>query len=237
MGSTTIESNQTENQMNITTKNPIDLTLELRSADGTSTEFYQADEERVREALRLLAAPRLFAQPHLLLTSQHGASMIPCRGIDMILARTSAQLPVTFPLTLPAGRLDVIETTPEDWRDNNSAAAEALQDLDPGRARTLTSRVEIHTLGGWLVTLKVVVTARGAVQDERQLFAHLLNVPAIPFRLKQGGFGLINPANITRVSAWPKPDALAGTALPMELLRWTPARFKNPADAAGPIQA
>ena len=49
------------------TTNPIDLTIELRSANGSSTEFYQTDEEHVREALRLLAAPRLFAQPHLLL--------------------------------------------------------------------------------------------------------------------------------------------------------------------------
>src|SRR5687767_6406211 len=71
-------------QVDMTT-NPIDLTLELRSANGTATEFYQADEERVREALRLLAAPQLFAQHHLLLTSQHCASMIPCKGIDMIL--------------------------------------------------------------------------------------------------------------------------------------------------------
>ena len=30
------------------------------------------------------------------------------------------------------------------------------------------------------------------VQDERQLFAHLRNVPAIPFRLEEGGIGLIH---------------------------------------------
>src|SRR6185295_4357913 len=57
-------------QVDMTT-NPIDLTLELRSADGSSTEFYQADEERVRETLRLLASPQLFARRHLLLASQH----------------------------------------------------------------------------------------------------------------------------------------------------------------------
>ena len=85
------------------TTNPIDLTLELRSANGTSTEFYQADEERIRETLRLLAAPRLFAQPHWLLASQHCASMIPCRAIDMILARTFARTPLKFPLKSSRG--------------------------------------------------------------------------------------------------------------------------------------
>jgi len=210
--------NKTEN-MNT---NPVDLTVELRSADGTCAEFYQADEEGIRETLRLLAAPRLLSQPHLVLASEQGASMIPCRGIDMILARTSARTPLMFPLSLPSGLLDIIEM-PEDCPDDNLAATEDHHDREPGRARPLTSRVEIHTFGGWVVTLKAVAMARGNVQDERQLFAHLLKVPAIPFRLKEGGLGLINPGNITRVSAWPKPDALPGTALPLALRRWTPS--------------
>jgi len=223
-------SNKTEN-MNT---NPFDLTLELRSADGTSTEFYQADEERIRETLHLLAAPRLLAQPHLVLASEHGASMIPCRGIDMILARTSARTPLTFPLALPAGLLDISET-PDDWPDNNSAATEDHHDQEPRRARPLTSRVEIRTLGGWVVTLKAVVKARGNVHDERQLFAHLLNLPAIPFRLEEGGMGLINPANITRVSAWPKPDALPGTALPLALRRCTPSLQRGGKPSLAPL--
>ena len=101
------------------TTNPVDLTIELRSANGSTTEFYQADAERVREALRLLAAPQLFAQRHLLLTSQHSASMIPCKGIDMILARTSARTPLKFPLNLPAGLFDIVEQ-PEAWPDDQS---------------------------------------------------------------------------------------------------------------------
>ena len=105
------------------TTNQIDLTLELRSANGSSTQFYEVDEERVREALHLLAAPRLFAQPHLLLASQHCASMIPCKGIDMILARTAAPLPLKFPLELPAGQFDIVEQ-PDAWQDNNSSAIE-----------------------------------------------------------------------------------------------------------------
>ena len=67
-----------------------DLKLELRSANGSSMKFHEADAERVREALPWLAAPRLFAQPHRPLASQHCASMIPGKGIDMILTRTSA---------------------------------------------------------------------------------------------------------------------------------------------------
>jgi hypothetical protein len=67
--------------------------------------------------------------------------------------------------------------------------------------------------------------ARATVQDQRQSFADLFDLPVIPFRLLEGGIGLINPNNITRVSARPTLGALPETALPMDLLRWTPLRF------------
>ena len=221
-------------QVDMTT-NLIDLTLELRSADGSSTEFYQADEERVREALRLLAAPQLFAQRHLLLASQHCASMIPCKGIDMILVRTFARAPLKFPLNLPVGLFDIVEQ-PEAWPDDKSAAIEDQNGQPHGQHRR-TAQLEIHTLGGWTVTLKAVALIRGNVQDERQLFSHLPDVPTIPFRLEEGGFGLINTANIIRASAWPKPEALPGTPLPLALRRWTPSRIKSPANLAEAIHS
>lgn len=199
----------------------VDLTVEICSADGNSAEFYQAEEERIAEALRSLATPRLLGQSHLVLASEHGASMIPCRGIDLLRARTSAPTPLSFPLTLPAGLLDIVETA-ADCPD--SPVAEAPPEPEPGTAPPLTSQVEIHTLGGWRVTLKAVARAHGSVHDERQLFAHLLTLPAIPFRLEAGGFGLINPANLTRLSARPRPSVLPGHALPLALLRGTPAR-------------
>ena len=208
--------------MTTITTSTVDLTLELRSANGSSTEFYQADEERVREMLRLLAAPQLFAQRHLLLASPHCASMIPCQGIDMILARTSARTPLKFPLNLPAGQFDLVEQ-PDAWLDDKPAAIENQNGQQHGQLHRRSSQVEIHTLGGWTVTLKAEAMIRGNVQDERQWFSHLPDVPTIPFRLVEGGFGLINTANILRASVWPKPEAFPGIALPLALSRWIPA--------------
>lgn len=222
--------------MTAKTSNTVDLTVELRSADGSSTEFYQADEECVREALRLLAMPRLFAQPHLLLTSQHCASMVPCKGIDMILARTSTRTPLNFPLNLPQGLFDIFEQ-PEAWLDNRSAAIGGHNEQEPVQPSRRSSQIEIHTLGGWTTTLKVVAIIRGNVQDECQFFSHLPDVPTIPFRLDGGGFGLINTANIVRASVWPKPEALRGIALPLTPRRWTPSRIKSPANLTQAIQS
>ena len=61
---------------------PVVLTLEILSEDGASTEFLQDDEEGIARTLRLLATPRLFAPPLLVLASPHGISLIPCRTIS-----------------------------------------------------------------------------------------------------------------------------------------------------------
>jgi hypothetical protein len=46
----------------------------------------------------------------------------------------------------------------------------------------------------------------------------LLDLPAIPFRLKAGGIGAINPANIVRATMCPPIDGVAETALSADLL-------------------
>ena len=214
---------------------PVDLILELRSADGTSTEFYQTGEEGIKDTLQLLAAPRLLSQPQLVLASEESASVISCRGIDVILARTSVQPPPIFPLNLAACQLDILEV-PQDWRENGFDVANEPQAGNSGPLSTITTHVEIHTIGGWVVTVKTIVTARGNALDERQFFGHLLQVPVIPFRLEQGGIGFINPCNITRMSGWPKPDRLPDTALPLAFSRWTPSPSKTAAEVAAPFK-
>jgi len=199
---------------------PGELTVELRSADGTSAEFYQTDEERIQETLHLLAAPRLLAQSHLVLASERSASVIPCRGIDMIFARTSARTPLKFPLNLPVGLFDIVEQ-PEGCPDKRPAAIEAQNEPEHGQRRRRSLLVEIHTLGGWMVILKAVAMIRGNALDESQWFGHLPEVPTIPFRLPEGGFGLLNTANITHACASPKPDALPGISLPLAWRRRT----------------
>jgi len=206
--------------------NAVDLTLEFRSADGTSTVFYQADEERVRKTLHLLSPPRLLTQPQLVLASEHGVTVLPVRGIDIILARTSGHVPLIFPLIFPAGLLDITEVG-ENVPDDNFC--EKPRD-GHWRLSPLVSRVEVRTLGGWAVALRILLGAGNTVLDHRQWFAHLMNLPVLAFRLQKGGIGLINPNNVTRVTVDPPPDGVPEAALPMELLQGTQCRIKSPAN-------
>jgi len=78
---------------------------------------------------------------------------------------------------------------------------------------------EIHTVGDWMIRLKLETIITETVQERRQLWNHLLDLPAIPFRLKAGGIGAINPANIVRATVCPPIDGVAETALAADLLQ------------------
>ena len=213
-------------------KHSFDLTIEVRSTDGTVAEFYQSDAESVAKVLRFLATPRLFTEPQLTLASEHSVTAIATRTIDVILARTNAPVPEVLPIKSPVGPIDICEVVhlvPEDddslfitgWRRDRA---------EPPNSRSF--RVEVYTVGGWSKALRVRAQVRGTVLDRRQTFAHIFQVPVIPFKLGAGGIGFINPGNLTRATAYPAPDSLPDTALPMEFLRCNSLALNTATDLA-----
>lgn len=214
-------------------KHSIDLTLEVRSADGTAAEFYQSDAARVGKALRFLSTPRLFAEPQLTFASEHWVTAIATRTIDVILARTNAPVPEILPLKSPAGPIDICEVAKFVSEDDESLVPGERQRTHPEAANTRSFRVEVDTIGGWSTILDVRAQLRGTALDRRQTFAHIFQVPVIPFKLCMGGIGFINPSNLTRATACPAPDSLPETALPLEFLRWNPFRSRTNGNALG----
>jgi hypothetical protein len=186
-----------------------DLTLDICTEDGARARFYQNDEKIAGKTLRQLVSPRLFSPPLLTLASEHSISAIPTRTIDMILAHTASPPP----LPLPSGWVDVVEI--------NDEALVNLADLEASAAaeNRHVMLAEIHTLGDWMIRLKLETIVPETIQEKRQLWNHMLDLPAIPFRLKTGGIGAINPANIVRATVCPPIDGVAETALSADLLQ------------------
>jgi hypothetical protein len=212
-------------------KHSIDLTLEVRSADGTAAEFYQPDAARVGKALRFLSTPRLFAEPQLTFASEHWVTAIATRTIDVILARTNAPVPAVLPLKSPAGPIDISEVAKCVSEDDESVVLDKRDRKNSEAMNSRSFRVEVYTFGGWS---NILGGARGdsrQVYDRRQTFSHIFQVPVIPFKLCTGGIGFINPGNLTRATACPAPDSLPDTALPMQFLRWNPFRSRTKGNA------
>jgi len=186
-----------------------ELTIDICTEDGARTRFVQTDEASAQRTLRQLVSPRLFAPPLLTLASEHSTSAIPTRTIDVILAHTASPPP----LPLPSGWVDAVEVNDE-----------ALFNLEALKASAAAENkhvmlAEIHTLGDWMIRLKLETIVPASVQEERHLWNHFLDLPAIPFHLKAGGIGVINPANIVRVTVCPPVDGAADAALSADLLQ------------------
>jgi len=186
-----------------------DLTLDICTEDGARTRFHQNDQKIAWTTLRHLVTPRLFQPPLLTLASEQSISAIPTRTIDMILAHTASPPP----LPLPSGWVDVVEV--------NDDALIQLAELEALAAaeNKHVMLAEIHTLGDWMIRLKLETIIPETVQEQRQLWNHLLDLPAIPFRLQAGGIGAINPANIVRATVCPPIDGVAETALSADLMQ------------------
>ena len=186
-----------------------DLTLDICTEDGSRTRFHQNDQPIGEKTLRQLVTPRLFNPPLLTFASEHSISAIPTRTIDMILAHTASPPP----LTLPSGWMDVVEV--------NDDALVNLADLEALAAAENKNVMlaEIHTVGDWMIRLKLETIVPATIQEKRQLWNHMLDLPAIPFHLKTGGIGAINAANIVRVTVCPPIDGVAETALAADLLQ------------------
>ena len=186
-----------------------DLTLDICTEDGSRTRFHQNDQQIAETTLRQMATPRLFTPPLLTFASEHSVSAIPTRTIDMILAHTASPPPLAW----PSGWVDVVEV--------NDDAIIHLADLEALAAaeNKHVMLAEIHTLGDWMIRLKLETILPETVQEKRQLWNHLLDLPAIPFRLKAGGIGAINPANIVRATVCPPIEGAAETAVSADLMQ------------------
>ncbi|HZI31795.1 MAG TPA: hypothetical protein VFF11_05610 [Candidatus Binatia bacterium] len=185
------------------------LTLDICTEDGSRTRFHQNDERIAAETLQQLLSPRLFTPPLLTLASEHSVSAIPTRSIDMILAHIAS--PPTLPL--PSGWVDAVEVS--DDVVVNLAELEALAVAENKHVML----AEIHTLGDWMIRLKLETILPETVQERRQLWNHILDLPAIPFRLKTGGIGAINSASIVRATVCPPIDGVAEKALSADLFQ------------------
>jgi len=187
----------------------LDLTLDICTEDGTRTRFHQNDEQIAEKTLRQLVSPRLFNPPLLTLASEHSVSAIPTRTIDMILAHYAS--PPALPL--PSGWVDAVQVDDEAMLNLAELEASALAE------NKHVMLVEIHTLGDWMIRLKLETFVPATIQEKRHLWNHLLDLPAIPFHLKTGGIGAINPANIVRATVCPPIDGVVETALSADLLQ------------------
>jgi hypothetical protein len=115
-------------------------------------------------------------------------------------------------LPLPSGWMDAVEVNDETLINLEALEASAAAE------NKHVMLVEIHTLGDWRIRLMLETIIPETIHETRHLWNHLLDLPAIPFRLKAGGIGAINTANIVRATVSPPLDGVAESAVAADLM-------------------
>jgi hypothetical protein len=169
--------NHTTTMKRIMKTTNFDLTLDICDEDGSRTRFVQDGEAGVGKTLRQLVSPRLFSQPLLTLVSEHSVTAIPSRTIDLI----QVHMESPPPLPLPPNWLDIVEVDDEAFLEfaNNKESPEAKDEA--------VVLAEIHTVGDWMIRLKMQAKDHATVPDQRQLWAHFLICREFPFAWRAVG--------------------------------------------------
>ena len=117
--------------------------------------------------------------------------------------------------------LDIVEVSAEAF--HAEAVLNIVKNADGEgllrEAEGATAYLETHTIGDWMIILRLRTAIQETIQDQRQFLANFFDLPVIPFRLEAGGAGFINPAKITRVTVYPAFKGVPETGLPADLLR------------------
>jgi hypothetical protein len=186
-----------------------ELKICVHLKDGSVARFVQEDPEAIRRTLDQVRYGTVFARPALMLSSEEQLVLYPTSAItclDLIIE------PLPEDLIGPGGGEEggdplAWQTTEENWRQRYDGLRrdDALTRRSLGvEGDPIVVFGEIAVMGGEVFFLEFFLYLP-SVGQQRQFLRHLLSQPYVPFRGKEGGLSLINPANILRHSFYPSP--------------------------------
>lgn len=189
--------------MDARTKLNAPLTIRFHLTDGTTRSFTQADTAINEKLWDEIDPSRLFAQRRIVVGSEYSKSVfVTAEIIRVDFHHDSFQC-----WKFPAGFSDIVEVSEDQirkdaWFDEPSLMTKRERPTPPGDL--LVSSIELQMRGGRPLFLKVKALAK--LPAESQSFMQfLLSKAAVHMRLRSGGIGVVNLANlavIPSIQAW-----------------------------------
>jgi len=177
------------------------LTVRFHLIDGSVHSFEQADDTLVRRIWDSVEPARLFARPRIVIGSEHSKSVFVSAEIIRIdFLHASFQC-----WEFPGGYSDIVELSEAEFRknahlDQPSFMVKRDQPTPPGDL--LVSFVRLHMRAGRPLFVMVEIPAK--LPAESQSFMHfMLSKGAVHMRLRGGGIGVLNLANLAGYAVYP----------------------------------
>lgn len=177
------------------------LTIRFHLTDGSVHSFVQTDEGAVRKLWEDIDPVRLFTPPRIVIGSEHSKAVFVSAEIvriDFVQADLQCW-------EFPGGYSDVVELSGEEFRRHahvDQPALRARREQATPAGDLLVSFVQLQMRGGQ--PQFAMVEAPAKLPAESQSFMQfLLSKGAIHMRLRGGGVGVLNLANLAAYTVYP----------------------------------
>src|SRR6266496_935082 len=177
------------------------LTIRFHLTDGSVHSFVQTDDTAARKLWDGVDPARLFARPRIVVGSEHSKSVFVSAEIVRVdFLHDSFQC-----WEFPGGYSDIVELSEEEFRKH---AHLDQPELMPQRKQPtpvgdlLVSFVKLHMRGGRPLFVMVEIPVK--LPAESQSFMQfMLSKAAVHMRLRGGGIGVLNLANLAGYTVYP----------------------------------
>ena len=187
------------------------LTLRVHLADGSTESFHQPDAESAQKIRASLEPAQIFAKPRLVVAGAHFKSVYVPAHILRLDVIQAAEAHWQF----PGGYSDVVELTESEFRQQSrldQPEAMVRRDQPTAVGDLLVSFLKLHMAGGRSYYLMIEFPVK--LPGENHSFLHfMLSKNALHLRLRDGGYGIVNLANLVGYTVYPGVAELPADAL------------------------
>jgi hypothetical protein len=177
------------------------LTIRFHLTDGSVHSFTQPDATINEKLWDAIEPSRLFVHQRIVVGSEHSKSVFVAAEIIRVdFLHESFQC-----WEFPRGYSDIVELSEEEFRKHARLDEPSLmrkRDCPTPPGDPLVSFIQLHMLGGQV--LFVMVEAAAKLPAESQAFMQfMLSKASVHMRLRGGGIGVVNLANLAGYTVYP----------------------------------
>jgi hypothetical protein len=176
--------------------------LKIHLSDGSVHAFVQADETKAKRIWEQAEPGRLFAQPRIVIASDHSKSVFVCSEI----VRLDLIDPSCPCWQFPEGYADIVEISEANFR---KSAHLDRPDLMPRRDRPipvgdlLVSFLKLHFRGNHPPLYLMIEVSVKLPAENQSFMRFMLSKTGFHMRIAGGGIGVVNLAHLAGYTVYP----------------------------------
>ena len=186
------------------------LTIRFHLTDGSVHSFVQTDDAAARKLWEGVDPARLFARPRIVVGSEHSKAVF----VSAEIVRVDFLHDDFQCWEFPGGYSDIVELSEEEFRKQarlDQPAQMTKREQPTPVGDLLVSFVKLQMRGGWPLFVMVEIPVK--LPAESQSFMQfMLSKAAVHMRLRGGGIGVLNLANLAAYTVYPGVAQIPGDA-------------------------